>query len=66
MLTIQIEDVVIKTNRFIYAEIASSKLIKIYLKGLPEGRNFVSVNTKNFEESKKLLEEINNKMNKKA
>ena len=66
MMTIQIKDIVIKTNRFIYAEIVSSKLIKIYLEGLPEGRNFVCVDAKNYEESKKLLEEINNKMNQKA
>ena len=66
MMTIQIKDIVIKTNRFIYAEIASSKVIKIYLEGLSEGRNFVCVDAKNYEESKKLLEEINNKMNQKA
>lgn len=66
MMTIQIKDVVIKTNRFIYAEIASSKSVKVYLEGLPEGRNFVSVDVKNYEEGKKVLEEINDKMNKKA
>ncbi len=66
MMTIQIKDVVIKTNRFIYAEIVSSKLIKVYLEGLPDNRNFICIDTKNYEESKKLLEEINNKMNKRA
>ena len=58
MMTIQIKDTVIKTNRFIYAEIVASKVIKIYLEGLPEGRNFVCVDAKNYEESKKLLAKL--------
>ena len=66
-MTIQIKDVVIKTSRLIYAEILpSSKIVRIYLEGLPQGSNCICIYTENYEEGKKLLEEINDKMNKRG
>ena len=64
-MTIQIKDVVINTNRFIYADFGTLTTIRIWMEGLPARTDYITISVGSHEEGLEILAEINDKCNKK-
>lgn len=64
-MTIKVKDTVINTDRFIYAAIGMTS-VQVWMEGLPATRQFTAISIRSQEEGEKILEEINEKMQKKG
>ena len=64
-MTIQIKDIVINTERFIFAGFGNSSTIRIWMEGMPSPTHYITIRVKNYEEGLEVLAEINEKCNKK-
>ena len=64
-MTIKVKDTVINTDRFIYATIGMTA-VQVWMEGLPATRQFTTISIRSQEEGEKILEEINEKMQKRV
>ena len=62
-MTIKVKDTVINTDRFIYATIVMTS-VQVWMEGLLAARQFTTIHNESKEEGEKILEEINEKMQK--
>ena len=62
-MTIKVKDTVINADRFIYATIVMTS-VQVWMEGLPAARQFTTIPIESQEEGEKILEEINEKMQK--
>lgn len=63
-MNILIKDTVINLDRFIYAEISTSRTVRVWVEGLSH-LNYLSIGVKNYEEGLSVLNEIVEKSNEK-
>ena len=63
-MTIKIKDKVINSQRFVFADLFSTNSVRICLEGLPDPHNYIYIKVKNSAEGEKVLDEINEKMQK--
>lgn len=64
-MTIQVKNIVINTERFIFADLGNSSTVRIWLEGMPSPTNYIIVRVKSYEEGLEVLAEINDKCKKK-
>ena len=65
-MTIQIKNIVINTERFIFADFGNSSTIRIWLEGMPSPTNYIIIRVKDYKEGLEVLAEINDKCKKKS
>ena len=64
-MTIKVKDTVINTDRFIYATIGMT-VVQVWMEGLLATRQVTTISIRSQEEGEKILEEINEKMQKRG